>query len=170
MTLGDRIVVMARGAIQQVGTPMDVYRAPANRFVAGFVGSPPMNFIEGRIERGRFIGPDGLSIALPRDLARAADRPCTLGIRPQALSIASTGLAFPSLAFRVDVVEPLGDAIDLIGTAHGCRLVARIPASPRAETTHSASTTMTPGTTITLHPDPDQLHLFEPGEFGRCFA
>src|SRR5438477_1378224 len=64
MTLGDRIVVLDAGRIQQIDTPLNLYRHPASRFVAGFMGSPPMNFIEGKIEQGRFIANDA-SIAVP---------------------------------------------------------------------------------------------------------
>src|SRR5947207_651100 len=86
MTLGDRIVVMSRGVVQQVGPPLEVYRRPANRFVAGFIGSPPMNFLEGRMEGGDFVEGrnGGVRMALPGRSARAgAD--LVLGFRPQTL-------------------------------------------------------------------------------------
>ena len=91
MTLGDRIVVLAGGRIQQVGVPMDLYRTPVNRFVAGFIGSPPMNFIEGTLDVGDvecvFLA-DGVRVRIPRrsDSARAMPpQPATLGIRPEDL-------------------------------------------------------------------------------------
>ncbi|MEP6989374.1 MAG: sn-glycerol-3-phosphate ABC transporter ATP-binding protein UgpC [bacterium] len=118
MTLGDRIVVLSEGRIQQVGAPIDLYRAPANRFVAGFIGSPPMNFIGGRLEGdgdgGRFVA-DGVSLGLPRALAAAtpATSPVALGIRPEDLRLeaptdAGGDAAGGRLAGRVVLVERLG--------------------------------------------------------------
>src|SRR3982074_2567305 len=87
MTLGDRIVVRADGRIQQIGRPIELYRAPVNRFVAGFIGTPPMNFVDGRVESGdgsAGLGAAGVRVALPRRrtaTAKAAES-LTLGIRP----------------------------------------------------------------------------------------
>src|SRR4051812_44126113 len=97
MTLGDRIVVMKDGYIQQVGAPLDIYHHPKNRFVAGFLGTPPMNFLEGKLVRdgGRlwFEGGDG-RVAIPtpaaESLAARAGEEIVLGIRPQALSLDRT--------------------------------------------------------------------------------
>jgi len=124
MTLGDRIVVLADGRIQQIGRPIDLYRAPINRFVAGFIGTPPMNFVEGslREENGQvsFIA-GGISIRLPREkiaAAKATDS-VTLGIRPEDLRVDSSGSASvgthppgETLTGRVLLVERLG------GTSH----------------------------------------------------
>ncbi len=126
MTLGDRIVVLADGRIQQIGRPIDLYRAPINRFVAGFIGTPPMNFVEGslREENGQasFIA-GGISIRLPREkiaTAKATDS-VTLGIRPEDLRVDSSGAASAGggtappgevLTGRVLLVERLG------GTSH----------------------------------------------------
>src|SRR6185295_4034679 len=82
MTLGDRVVVMKDGEIQQIGRPLEVYERPANRFVAGFMGMPPMNQIPGSILEGRFEGA-GLRIALP---GRPDGGDAVLGIRPEHLS------------------------------------------------------------------------------------
>ena len=91
MTLGDRIVVLAGGRIQQVGKPIDLYRAPANRFVAGFIGTPPMNFVDGALEgidgRVDFVS-EGVRVALSPDrVLEAPSRSVTLGIRPEDLKI-----------------------------------------------------------------------------------
>jgi multiple sugar transport system ATP-binding protein len=96
MTLGDRIVVMKDGVVQQIGAPLDVYRAPANRFVAGFLGSPAMNFVEVRLQRiasGLAISGLGSNISLPdqmsQSLAAYADRTVVLGIRPENIVVGS---------------------------------------------------------------------------------
>lgn len=102
MTLADRIVVLNGGKIEQIGTPMELYDRPVNMFVAGFMGSPPMNFIPARAEDGGLSTPDGPveGVVLPRNTP--AD--VTLGIRPEALRFDPSG----ALAGRVEVVEPQG--------------------------------------------------------------
>ncbi len=119
MTLGDRIVVLADGRIQQVGRPIDLYRAPVNRFVAGFVGTPPMNFVEGRItgeNGGAQFNADGMRFdMLPgRMPTTMPSGPVTLGIRPEDMEVdpQSDGPRNGSVAGRVVLVERLG------GTSH----------------------------------------------------
>ena len=116
MTLGDRIVVLAGGRIQQVGKPIDLYRAPANRFVAGFIGTPPMNFIEGQLEGPAFVC-DGVRVGLNADTLTAPPASAiTLGIRPEDLEVVVgdvlDAVAGSRLAGRVVLVERLG------GTSH----------------------------------------------------
>ena len=122
MTLGDRIVVLADGRIQQVGRPIDLYRAPINRFVAGFIGTPPMNFVEGAVreENGQPVFfAKGLSIKVPREknpAAKAVDQ-VTLGVRPEDIRIDSPdqplgNAAGEVLKGKVLLVERLG------GTSH----------------------------------------------------
>ena len=86
MTLATRIVVMSEGRVQQIGTPYDVYQWPENIFVGGFIGSPPMNFIYGRIENGRFVA-NGLDLAIPQELLKAvasfSNAEVVLGVRPE---------------------------------------------------------------------------------------
>jgi multiple sugar transport system ATP-binding protein len=113
MTLGDRIVVLAHGVIQQIGRPIELYRNPVNRFVAGFIGTPTMNFIEGQLGDGGFRA-DGVHVALPCELAAA---PATLGIRPEDLTLvsgstAANDTARSRLQGKVMLVERLG------GTSH----------------------------------------------------
>jgi multiple sugar transport system ATP-binding protein len=107
LTLGDRIAVLKDGVLQQVAPPMELYRRPANRFVAGFIGSPGMNFIEGTLQRAdgsaRFVAGD-LSVALPGE-TRASGGSVTLGVRPQQLLIEDGPGA---LRAEVMVVEPMG--------------------------------------------------------------
>jgi multiple sugar transport system ATP-binding protein len=99
MTLADRIVIMNKGAIQQVGTPDQIYSDPANTFVAGFIGSPPMNLIEGTARDGRFTAP-GVSVTCPGHVAGKV----TLGIRPEDCSVGGD-----SVQGLVYGVEPTGD-------------------------------------------------------------
>jgi inositol-phosphate transport system ATP-binding protein len=112
MTLGDRIVVMSAGEVQQIGKPRDVYRHPTNLFVAGFIGSPPMNLMRGRAEGGRIVAGD-----LSFERAGVPDGEVAVGFRPEALTLAADDL--PSLDFDVDVVEPLGDEIVVHGSTPG---------------------------------------------------
>ena len=118
MTLGDRIVVLADGRIQQVGKPIDLYRAPINRFVAGFIGTPRMNFIEGRLgeDHGTFVT-DGARIKLARAFPTSASTASvTLGIRPEDLHLSTAdsldNLIPDTLHGSVVLVERLG------GTSH----------------------------------------------------
>src|SRR5215208_5886278 len=119
MTLGDRVVVMRDGWVQQVGDPMELYNEPANRFVAGFIGSPAMNFAPVRIvaENGglRAVG-DGISLKVPAPMmdriGRCAGREVTFGIRPEDLHIASDAdPAELTVDAVVEVVERLGSEI-----------------------------------------------------------
>ncbi len=99
MTLADRIVIMNKGIIQQVGTPDEIYTDPANTFVAGFIGGPPMNLIEGRADEGRFTA-HGVTAACPRHLSGKV----TLGVRPEDCTIGGD-----SVQGLVYGVEPTGD-------------------------------------------------------------
>jgi ABC-type sugar transport system ATPase subunit len=119
MTLGDRIVVLADGRIQQVGLPIELYRAPVNRFVAGFIGTPPMNFVEGglREDNGQvFFTAEGISIEVSREKTAKAMEPLTLGIRPEDLRVEDRSVeaarSGAALTGRVVLVERLG------GTSH----------------------------------------------------
>jgi multiple sugar transport system ATP-binding protein len=99
---------MSQGRLQQLGAPQEVYDAPANLFVAGFIGSPPMNLLRGRARGGRITAGDfALDAAVP-------DGEVVLGIRPESLRRAADGM--PGLAFQVAVVEPMGDEVVVHGT------------------------------------------------------
>jgi len=122
MTMGDRIVVLNRGISQQVGTPLDVYRNPANMFVAGFIGSPAMNFVSGRLEDGKFHS-TGFSIDLKgRDLKGIEREDIVMGIRPEDIQLNSEGIALPLV-----LAEPLGNETIVRLQAGHDTLVARIP-------------------------------------------
>jgi len=123
MTLGERIVIMDAGVVQQVDEPLAIYRRPANRFVAGFIGSPPMNFLRGRIADGAFRHAGGeLQLAANHGAAGAA----WLGVRPEDLH---TGGAGPPLGqCSLDVVEQMGN--ESVGYFHLAdqRFAMRLPA------------------------------------------
>ena len=145
MTLGDRVVVMHEGRIQQVGTPMEVYQRPANRFVASFIGAPTMNLIDGHVEShdgDTFFKCGGLQIPI----ADVADGEVTIGIRPEHLVVADEG----PIELTVDVSEPLGDAVDVTGHCGDVTLIARLRriAPPQ------------PGDRIRLAVESDALHCF----------
>jgi multiple sugar transport system ATP-binding protein len=114
-TMADRIVAMSRGKIQQVGTPREMYTRPVNRFVAGFLGSPGMNFIEGRLAPAsgglRFEAP-GFTLALPAErfshLAGLTGRPLTLGVRPEALGVTNSSRSANTVEAVVFATEPVG--------------------------------------------------------------
>jgi sn-glycerol 3-phosphate transport system ATP-binding protein len=104
MTLADKIVVMRAGYIEQVGTPAEVYSRPATRFVASFIGSPPMNLADGTInDEGAFVPAGDRNIALPLGRKDLAGRRVTFGIRPESLQPGNG-----PLAATVDFVEELG--------------------------------------------------------------
>ena len=137
MTLADRIVVMRGGVIEQVGTPEEVYDHPATTFVAGFIGSPMMNFVRCRVERS---GPSAAIVLadgtrLPVDPARLGavreGDALTAGIRPEHFSRARDGE--PGLAARADVVEPLGSDTLVFMRVGDSDVVARLPPAPRIE-------------------------------------
>jgi multiple sugar transport system ATP-binding protein len=131
MTLGDRVVVMKDGIVQQVGEPLELYNRPANRFVAGFIGSPAMNFADVTLADGNgrvTAEADGLKISLPDALASRArsksGRKATLGIRPEDIRVATAGdSADHCFEAEVEVVEQLGSEI-LLDTRVGPALMA----------------------------------------------
>jgi multiple sugar transport system ATP-binding protein len=113
MSLSDRVAVMKKGQIAQLGHPITVYEEPADRFVGGFIGSPPMNFLEGRVTQQGALEVAGQSTDAPEFLARSAARsgglPVMVGIRAENIYIEQRGTA-GTLDATVDVVEPLGHA------------------------------------------------------------
>jgi multiple sugar transport system ATP-binding protein len=127
MTLATRVAVMKRGRLQQFDTPLNIYNRPANRFVAEFVGSPSMNFIDGRITGGAFVS-DSIQIPIARD---DADQ-ITIGIRPEhvrVLTEAQNG-AIPATVY---VTELMGNETFVFLSVGNNRLIARAPADFRAE-------------------------------------
>jgi multiple sugar transport system ATP-binding protein len=114
MTLADRIAVMKSGQIQQLGAPHEIYSHPVNRFVAGFIGSPPMNFLSGQLEPGEPPAVRLGDVRVPVD-RYAFDRPgapggrCVLGVRPENVATGADGSARPfSHEVEIEIVEPMG--------------------------------------------------------------
>ena len=104
MTLADKIVVLRAGRVEQVGKPLDIYRDPDNKFVAGFIGSPAMNFVSGVVEVGRTVAAGGLSSSVQMSVALpGAGTEVTLGLRPQHLEV-----DFSGSTHRVEFTEALG--------------------------------------------------------------
>jgi multiple sugar transport system ATP-binding protein len=128
MTMADRIVVMNHGRVEQVGAPLELYDRPANLFVAGFLGSPAMSFLPGRVEHaeGRPVARAAEDITIPLPLAYryGNGQEIVLGIRPEAFRL---GDAAAPLALTVDLVEPTGAETHLHGTMAGERVVAALP-------------------------------------------
>jgi multiple sugar transport system ATP-binding protein len=129
MTLADKIVVMHDGVVEQVGVPLEVYDRPANVFVAGFIGSPAMNFLRGMlIEDGRaFRSDSGFVVRLDQAMSSALNRPVIAGIRPEHLVVHGDGQTVD-----VVVVEPTG-ATTQVNVRHGteelvCEFRERVPA------------------------------------------
>ena len=155
MTLADRIVLMNNGRVEQIGSPEDVYDAPATLFVAGFVGASAMNLVNGRIESNdgvciaRFG--DGAMIQLPQRYADHSGREVTLGLRPEHLHVA-THDASATLKGAARVVEPLGADTLVVFDAAGCELQARLP--PRV-VRHA-------GDPVCVSIAADAVHVFDP--------
>ncbi len=159
MTLGDRVVVMKDGVVQQVGEPLEVYSKPRNKFVAGFIGSPAMNFIETTIvETGGTLYAEspGLRVRVPADrvsrLGRYTAQTVTLGIRPEDLREATVNdpkdITFEAM---VEVVEPLGSEILLDTTVGKQTIVGRVDPTVRVK----------PHDKIRLAFVPDRIHFFD---------
>jgi multiple sugar transport system ATP-binding protein len=150
MTMADRIVVMHDGLVEQIGAPLDLYDRPANLFVAGFIGSPAMNFLSGHIgiKAGLpvFKGLGGLEISLARAPADIDGKPVVLGIRPEHFAVADDGIPV-----EVIVVEPTGSETLLAVRANNqvITCVFRERVLPK------------PGETIRIRPDPGLIHIFD---------
>ena len=144
MTMGDRIAIMYDGVLQQVGTPGDIYDHPANLFVAGFIGSPTMNFVPVTVEDGK-ARVSGFETTLER---RVEVRDAILGFRPEAVTEHPNG--GPALEMKVDVVERLGSDQFLYGQVGGDQVTARV--DPRLK--------VDAGDQVVLGLDTRSLHLF----------
>ena len=134
MTMADQIVVMHDGRVEQIGNPLELYDHPANRFVAGFIGSPAMNFIEGRLSGGFVEAANGARLPAPRAGAAGDGRPVVYGIRPEHLDIADDGFDA-----EVVVVEPTGSRDAVVRAPRPAGAGGRVPRAPRVRSPDSAS-------------------------------
>ncbi|MCB2168882.1 MAG: sn-glycerol-3-phosphate ABC transporter ATP-binding protein UgpC [Deltaproteobacteria bacterium] len=158
MTMGDRIVVMKDGIIQQVGNPLELYRAPANKFVGGFLGSPTMNFFEAELSGA----PDslrlktaGFTLNLPRSKASSIEhypeKRVIVGIRPEDLRPAADTTANNTISLLIDVVEPIGSETYVFGAADDVALVAGVGRDSLVKAHQN----------VVLTPIMDNIHLFD---------
>jgi multiple sugar transport system ATP-binding protein len=149
MTMADKIVVMHDGIVEQIGTPLELYDKPDNQFVAGFIGSPAMNFLHGKVRTNGsagFDGPNGVRLplaALPPD---SEGRPAVYGIRPEHFTIADDGAEA-----EIVVVEPTGSETQVFAKLGGEEVVAVFRERHKFE----------PGDKVRLKPDPALVHLFD---------
>ena len=172
MTMADRIVVMRDGIVEQVGEPLELYDRPANRFVAGFIGSPAMNFFEGRIAvngeghtavngaghmavngAASFVTKDGTVLPLAGAPPDSDGRAAVYGLRPEHLSI-DPERGIPA---QVAVVEPTGSETMVVARLAGQEVVG----------VFRDRVTVRPGETLPLRPDPSAAHLFDAEGGGR---
>ncbi len=155
MTLGEKIIVLNRGTIQQIGAPLEIYHRPSNLFVAGFVGQPQMNLIEGRLDAGGKLHSDtGLELDLS-DIApgrATADSSMTLGIRPEDFRPCAAAEAW--FSGTADFVEDLGSDRFVHVLCGRLKLVARLPAQNPIKR----------GAALYLNVDPQRVHLFRDGK------
>ncbi|HET7835516.1 MAG TPA: sn-glycerol-3-phosphate ABC transporter ATP-binding protein UgpC [Variovorax sp.] len=157
MTMADRIVVLNAGRVEQVGSPLELFDRPANQFVAGFIGSPAMNFVPGRCTPRGFEAADAL-LPLPADaLAAHAGRDAVCGIRPEHFEFCDPG---QGVAAQVQVVEPLGSETQL-----GLRLGAA-----QVVALFHERLAIAPGDVLHLRPKTGAVHLFDPATGVRIDA
>ncbi len=164
MTMGDRIVVMKDGVVQQTGSPLELYNKPTNRFVAGFIGTPAMNFFEGEIAKeGRLYFREtgnGMKLEIPAELASKltafAGRGIVLGIRPEHISLHEErkGKLDSSSRLRVEIAEPMGNEVYLYFQSPTAPIVARVttPIDPD------------PGTELQMYFDTTRAQFFRKDE------
>jgi multiple sugar transport system ATP-binding protein len=149
MTMADKIVVMHDGRVEQIGAPLELYDRPRNLFVAGFIGSPAMNFLKGAVRTNgalEFAGPGDVRLPLAAAPASAEGRPAVCGVRPEHFAVADDGAEAV-----VQVVEPTGSELQVVARLGGEDVIAvfreRHPFKP--------------GDRIRLKPNPQLVHLFD---------
>jgi multiple sugar transport system ATP-binding protein len=185
MTLGQRVAVLRDGILQQVATPQDLYRRPANLFVAAFIGSPPMNLVEARVadDALEFAG-FRIPLSEQHDLRAYAGKPVILGIRPSDLEDTAvwSGEALPTIDVEVEIIEELGSEVNVIfpidappvltedtiaaasdeGDDDTIPLIADTLAKVRFCARVDARSKVRVGDRITLSIDRDRFHFFDP--------
>ncbi|MDQ2078570.1 sn-glycerol-3-phosphate ABC transporter ATP-binding protein UgpC [Xanthobacteraceae bacterium Astr-EGSB] len=158
MTMADKIVVMHDGIVEQIGAPLELYDQPKNLFVAGFIGSPAMNFLTGTVRANGslyFEGADGTRLPLPGVAAENDGRAAVYGVRPEHFSIADDGAEA-----EVVLVEPTGSEIQVLARLAGAEVIAAF------RERHP----FRPGDKVRLKPEPRLAHLFDAGTGQRLNA
>jgi multiple sugar transport system ATP-binding protein len=146
MTMADKIVVMHAGLIEQIGSPLELYDRPNTRFVAGFIGSPSMNFIEGTLTKSGFRTNEGLLLPLmPSDLP-GSDMPASYGIRPEHLTLANNGIEA-----IVELVEPTGAETHVILNLGGQHIAGAF----------RQRLSLGYGDKVSIMPEIEKVHLFD---------
>jgi multiple sugar transport system ATP-binding protein len=162
MTMGDKIVIMKDGVVNQIDSPLQLYNYPVNKFVAGFIGSPSMNFIEGKIVSDNGLSFNSLKGDLSLKLNSTYDKKLTgyitkniwMGVRPEDIYDSATTTIRPSFnqhEVNLEVVEPMGNEIFLYFPIDGIQFTARIPAREKPQA----------GTKRLVYFDTDKLHFFD---------
>jgi multiple sugar transport system ATP-binding protein len=149
MTMADKIVVMHDGIVEQIGTPLELYDHPANQFVAGFIGSPAMNFLKGTLRvngSAIFEGPNGVKLPVAQAPASANGAAAVYGIRPEHFTLADDGAEA-----EIVVIEPTGSETQVFAKLGGEEVVAVFRERHQFK----------PGEKIKLKPDPQLVHLFD---------
>jgi len=159
MTMGNRIVIMNKGIVHQVDTPMDLYNKPVNKFVAGFIGSPAMNFIEGTI---KYSDKDSIFTSSSNELSLQIDeskypqiktynnKQLIMGVRPEDIFPVNNSITGSYMA-NLEVVEPMGNELFLYFTLSGVQIVARV----------SKEYMFSVGDKINLSFNPNKLYFFD---------
>ncbi len=146
MTMADKIVVMHDGIIEQIGSPLELYDRPNNLFVAGFIGSPSMNFVKGSVGPEGFRTDDGILLPLKPGEVRSSGQPGIYGVRPEHFRLDDSGVPL-----EVSVVEPTGSETQVLGRLGQQQVVGVFRERVDAK----------PGSTIKVQPDVASIHLFD---------
>src|ERR1700733_3847268 len=149
MTMADKIVVMRDGIVEQIGAPLELYDRPDNLFVAGFIGSPAMNFLHGKVKvngSASFEGPNGVKLPLAGAPANSDGKPVVYGVRPEHFTLADDGADA-----EIVVVEPTGSETQVFAKLGGQQVVAVFRERHQ----------FNPGDKVRLKPDPALVHLFD---------
>jgi sn-glycerol 3-phosphate transport system ATP-binding protein len=158
MTLADKVIVMNKGRVEQVGTPIEIYNRPQTLFVAGFIGSPPMNILNATIRDQNAVTIDGLSIECPIPAGLKAGTAVAVGIRPEHVQIGAPNNAGSIL--KVEVIEKLGPVQLVHGTLGGQEFVVQAAAEAQLDGVALLGLAIAPGA----------LHLFSPESGERLDA
>ncbi len=159
MTLGDRIVVMHQGIIQQQGSAEELYKKPVNKFVAGFLGSPPMNFFDGTLaeEQGQLmVSGDGFTLPLAESvksrIQKRSEKAVTVGVRPSAFLLSATTDSQVELDLPIVLSEYIGSQSVIVSSLGGQQILIEV----------GSDTPLQANEVISFAVDPESIYLFDP--------